>query len=200
MMMKGCCFLLALLLATSAKADHAMPDYSMPVYRATLAQIGTSGVTGDVIIFVEKGQSMFGAGAASGLEANLNDKTNCTAKNGCGVHVHKGKGCASAQEQGGHYFKGSTDPWAAIRYQKSSAAGKANFDFIVNDAGTDIEGRAFVVHNNAGGRVACGVLKKHTTKIGNSGHDHAASGSARSVKFSATIVLLLSFVYTVLSM
>ena len=198
--MKLYCFVLAMLLATTAQADHAMPDYSMPVYRATLAQIGTSGVTGDVIIFVEKGQSMFGAGAASGLEANLNDKTNCTAKNGCGVHVHKGKGCASAQEQGGHYFKGSTDPWAAIRYQKSSAAGNANFDFIVNDAGTDIEGRAFVVHNNAGGRVACGVLKKHTTKIGNSGHEHAASGTARSMEFSATITIFFVFVYTLFAM
>eukprot|EP00943_MAST-04B_sp_MAST-4B-sp1_P001695 g1695.t1 len=131
----------------------------MPIYRATLSQLGSSGVTGEITVFTEKGKALFGAGTASGLEANINDNANCTAKNGCGVHVHSGKGCANTK-QGGHYYKGGTDPWANIRYKTTSAAGKATFEFIVNDAGTDIEGRVFVVHNNAGDRVACGVLEK----------------------------------------
>ena len=77
-----------LLLCTSDALGHhcpGRPRHARLFYaglQSNTGSIGTSGVTGDVIIFVEKGQSMFGAGAASGLEANLNDKTNCTAKMG----------------------------------------------------------------------------------------------------------------------
>jgi len=150
---------LAIIASTVRAGGH---HGAMPIYRASLAQLGNSGVTGEVTVFTENGKTLFGAGMASGLEANINDNANCTATNGCGVHVHSGTGCENSTVQGGHYYKGATDPWASVRYKTTSAAGKASFEFIVNDAGTDIEGKVFIIHNNAGGRVACGALVKQS--------------------------------------
>ena len=140
-------------------AKHAEPHFD--VFTADMTPIGNSGVNGQVTIFIQKGKKIFGVGTASNLEANINDQTgNCTEGNGCGVHVHKGTGCGSKEEQGVHFFTGDTDPWSAVRYRKSDANGNAKFEFIVNNAATSINGKAFVIHNNAGGRVGCGILKK----------------------------------------
>jgi hypothetical protein len=145
-------------------AEH--DEAGMEVFAADLTQIGTSGVKGQVTIFTQKGKKIFGVGAAFNLEASINDKNgDCTAGNGCGVHVHKGTGCGSKEEQGGHYFTGDTDPWKTIRYQNTDTNGNAKFEFIINSAATSIDGKAFVIHNNAGGRVACGILKKQKTAV-----------------------------------
>ena len=77
------------------------------VYTASLSQLYSSGVTGEVTIFVI-GKNMLGVGSANALEPNLVANSigggNCKAKNGCGVHVHSGTSCADAPHQGGHYF------------------------------------------------------------------------------------------------
>jgi hypothetical protein len=69
----------------------------------------------------------------------------CTAKNGCGVHIHAGFGCEDSDAQGGHYYEDpiTTDPWVEARYS-SDTDGKASFSGIVDIGTDDVEGRAFV--------------------------------------------------------
>ena len=83
---------------------YAKHDKHFDVFTADMTPIGNSGVNGQVTIFIQKGKKIFGVGTASNLEANINDQTgNCTAGNGCGVHVHKGTGCGS-KEDTRHYW------------------------------------------------------------------------------------------------
>jgi hypothetical protein len=64
----------------------------------------------------------------------------------CGVHIHSGTSCASADLQGGHYSELSEDPWTDERYTATTL----NFDFnaafkgLLEIGTTDVEGRAFV--------------------------------------------------------
>jgi len=139
-----------------------LSEVTTGVTEASLTDLSSTGVSGSVTIIVS-GSVVVGAGSASGLEASLSDTTNCTATNGCGVHVHSGSGCTDTTTQGGHYFSGSSDPWAYIRYSSTTAAGAANFCFAVTSTGaTAVQGKAFLVHNNAGGRVSCGLLTDAT--------------------------------------
>lgn len=127
------------------------------VTEASLTNLSSAGVSGSVTLVVN-GSMITGAGSASGLEASLSETTNCTAKNGCGVHVHSGSGCEDNTTQGGHYYSG-TDPWATIRYPITNASGAASFVFAVTSpSATTVQGKAFIVHDNAGDRVACGIL------------------------------------------
>jgi len=153
----GGCILLAAACVQGSSAAYS-------VYTASLSQLGSSGVTGEVTIFVT-GNDMLGVGSATALDFNLlansSGGSNCTAKNGCGAHVHSGTACDDAASQGGHYFAaGGSDPWAPIGYGKTSSTGAATFSFAVRGSLTSIENKPFVVHNNAGGRVACGLLSK----------------------------------------
>ena len=69
----------------------------------------------------------------------VNDKT------GCGVHIHEGTSCESADTQGGRLFVApvTTDPWAEERYE-TDATGYTTFKGIVTQGTTDIAGRAFI--------------------------------------------------------
>ena len=56
------------------------------------------------------------------------------------------------------------DPWTEIRYPGTNGNGVAKFGACV-DVGFDLtdgalEGKAFVVHRNDGGRVSCGIIEK----------------------------------------
>lgn len=127
------------------------------VTEASLMNLSSAGVSGSVTLVVN-GSVITGAGSASGLEASLSETTDCTAKNGCGVHVHSGSGCEDSTTQGEHYFSG-TDPWATIRYSSTNATGTANFVFAVTSpSATAVQGKPFIVHNSTGSRVACGLL------------------------------------------
>lgn len=131
------------------------------VYMASLTELDSKGVTGEVTIFVTP-TGLLGIGSAAGLEADLTAATDCTAKNGCGVHVHSGTACTSSTTQGGHYYEGTSDPWATIRYPSTSSIGASTFSFSVTTAAQDIANKTFVVHNKMGDRVACGILEKST--------------------------------------
>eukprot|EP00439_Symbiodinium_sp_Y106_P034364 s478_g4.t1 len=64
----------------------------------------------------------------------------CTAANCCGVHIHVGKTCSVASDVLGHYWTtGGTDPW-------------------LTTLGADVSGRAMVIHDFDGGRIACGII------------------------------------------
>jgi Cu/Zn superoxide dismutase len=129
------------------------------VYEATISELGGSGVTGTAIVFAGSTPGMVAyAGFGRGLAPNL-AATDCTAKNGCGAHIHGGTGCASKEEQGEHYYVGVTvDPWLVERYT-SDSFGEATFAGVLAIGTDDIEGRTFLLHNATGSRVGCGVLK-----------------------------------------
>jgi len=155
---------------------------------ASLAQLSTSGVTGSVTIYAAS-DKVIGAGSAMGLEASLADPSvggsDCTAMNGCGVHVHSGTACTDATTQGGHYYTGRSDPWEQIRYSSTDASGSASFIFSVNGP-SDVTGKPFIIHNNAGGRVSCGLLHAARGLVNASGTTsnlHALSPASRFGEF-----------------
>merc|ERR1712137_858441 len=129
-----------------------------------------------------------GAGIASGLQSSLLSEEsggeNCTAKNGCGAHVHRGDSCANSTTQGGHYFEGIVDPWAPVRYTLTNAIGGASFAFMIRSSATDIVGKPFILHNDAGGRISCGILMAAEMNVSTS----LAAGSATMPGVSTTRV------------
>merc|ERR1719343_1157378 len=86
-------------------------------------------------------------------------------KNGCGIHVHHGSSCKSADDVGGHYFSGalSTDPWAGVRYvagADGTSVQTTGVNVVTGNSNGDITGRVMVVHElESGRRIACGVIK-----------------------------------------
>lgn len=132
--------------------------------KAKTEPLSDSGVTATVTAYQLNPTSdticFFGKG--SGLESNLNDSTgSCTAKNGCGVHVHGGDSCLNSTTQGGHYYDSMQvpiDPWLTVRYEQTSSNGTAYFTNCVKTGETEYE-KPFVVHANDGSRISCGLLK-----------------------------------------
>merc|ERR1712232_329693 len=109
---------------------------------------------------------LIGFGSASGLEHNLN-QDDCASEKSCGVHVHSGTACTDISTQGGHYFlSGDADPWVDAGYRKTSSTGAGTFSFSVATWAKDVKNKPFIVHNKAGARVACGMLKKQSARIG----------------------------------
>merc|ERR1711907_296560 len=82
--------------------------------------------------------------------------------NACGIHIHEGTTCDDADAVGGHYYNKTSvasDPWPAVTYS-TSVDGSATGEVQSIEIGTelDISGRALVVHDSAGVRVACALL------------------------------------------
>lgn len=79
--------------------------------------------------------------------------------NACGIHIHEGKSCDDATLVGGHFYdktKVESDPWGSKVY--TSKDGIARGLFPVRIGSDDIAGRAMVVHDSTGARIACGLL------------------------------------------
>jgi len=84
--------------------------------------------------------------------------------NACGIHIHAGTTCDNATAVGGHYYNTTSitpDPWLPIVYtpldtsKQSKAHGR--FDVKIGKE-QDIRGRAVVVHDGTGKRIACALL------------------------------------------
>mmetsp|Transcript_44925 Transcript_44925/g.48617 ORF Transcript_44925/g.48617 Transcript_44925/m.48617 type:complete len:431 (-) Transcript_44925:291-1583(-) len=118
----------------------------------------------DVICFV---------GSAQQLEADIESVygggsgTQCSAANGCGVHVHAGTSCEDTDTQGGHWYNTETvseDPWATVGYLSTTAEGYGQYASCVRtgyDLMSDpslLEGHVFIVHGEDGGRISCGPI------------------------------------------
>mmetsp|Transcript_73716 Transcript_73716/g.116748 ORF Transcript_73716/g.116748 Transcript_73716/m.116748 type:complete len:887 (+) Transcript_73716:103-2763(+) len=167
-----------LLLALSFPLVRSSANLALPTYTVDLSQLTSSGVFGEVTLFTTP-TGILGVGTAMGLEANLSAApagTDCLANNGCGVHVHSGTSCTNSSTQGGHYFGASPDPWSSIRYANTDSNGSAAFAFHVTTDSTSIDGKPFILHNNAGARVACGIIARvydiqagNLTALSNSG-------------------------------
>jgi hypothetical protein len=146
------------------------------LFTAATTSLGSAAATAEAQITVympgdsESPGLVFLFGMAASLEPNLQgppNGTDCTAPNGCGVHIHSGGSCFNVTTQGGHYYDNETltmDPWAYVYYNRTDSDGHAHFAKTVDMGGiTSIGGRTFVVHSNNGSRVSCGVLSPEST-------------------------------------
>lgn len=151
------------LLLVLAMTNTAVVDAS--VYVAEIAPFGNNPkVSGMVRIFTSNQHPDIIAyyGTVEGVEADLSleQNGNCTATNGCGVHIHAGYSCETPELQMGHLYnatKLTVDPWLVERYD-SDSDGIGRYSGVVDQGTSDIAGRAFVVHNATGGRIGCGIL------------------------------------------
>ena len=123
-----------------------------------------SSASGSVKVSIDKDGDISIQMDVDGVEASCSS-TGSYAPNGCGIHIHEGATCNTATTIGGHFWspsKFSSDPWAPVQYD-SNASGESTFEIYVDEGngyGLDINhGRAFVIHNAAGGRIGCGLLE-----------------------------------------
>jgi hypothetical protein len=107
----------------------------------------------------------------------LSSKCTCTGaacdanKNGCGIHFHTGTTCATAAEVGGHYYGNgvTVDPWTGKNggsYTYSSTnKGLSHFSTTYGSDLKNSVGRTVVMHNELGGRIACGFLTESSASM-----------------------------------
>ena len=129
---------------------------------------------GDIIVSFDTAGYLTFKFDIAGVEPNCVD---------CGVHIHTGTTCDTADEVGGHYWDDTTvpDPWVTEfgSVYSSNDNGVAEGEFTV-DSGFNSEENdrhAVVVHAQDGSRVGCGVLKSKSSKSGKS-----KSGKSKSEK------------------
>jgi len=114
-------------------------------------------VTGEVNAYLAKSGNAYVTYALAGLEDACKSTPEGVA-NACGIHIHEGKTCDDASAVGGHYFSVDSDPWGALGYQTGFAGTARGSVKAPIGSGNDIAGRAIVVHDSTGGRVACALI------------------------------------------
>ena len=131
---------------------------------------GTTGPIGGTVSYAYNTQGVLVVGAVSGVDASKSAKE--AVANSMGVHIHSGFTCSNASLVGGHYFgEGQTDPWKTVAYT-STNVGTGFFNVTMSAAAmgatsASTAGRAFIIHNEAGGRIGCVLLgEKEAVKPG----------------------------------
>jgi len=87
----------------------------------------------------------------------------CDVPNCCGVHIHAGTSCETADEVGGHFWNEtllSEDPWQDVQYIVDGPGPEVVNLLEVTTKLTDeeIDGRVVVVHDADGVRIACSII------------------------------------------
>lgn len=98
-------------------------------------------------------------GSLSGVDDKC-DGSQTGEGNECGIHIHAGTKCSDA---GGHFYDTevlSEDPWTPITYHATAKAAQVDNKLVtMNKKLGESDGRAFVVHDSTGARVACALLR-----------------------------------------
>jgi len=96
----------------------------------------------------------------TGIEAEECKSIPAGVSNACGVHIHAGHTCDDASMVGGHYYSDSieSDPWAPVTYRAGNAGIALGRAAVKIGVAQDISGRAMVVHDSTGARIACALL------------------------------------------
>lgn len=144
----GCGLIKSSMLATAHKSItfNAYPDYA-----------GHLQIQGEALAWSLKGTAWLQF-SIKGVEEECRS-TPEGVPNACGIHIHEGKTCDDADAIGGHFFDNSieSDPWASQVYT-ALLGGKASGLFPTKIGTDDIAGRALIVHDKTGSRVACGLI------------------------------------------
>jgi len=80
-----------------------------------------------------------------------------TVPNSCGIHIHSGTSCLV--DALGHYYDVATlsaDPWASVVYTAGVGIPEVNTGLTA----AQVEGKAMIIHNKAGNRIACALLQQ----------------------------------------
>jgi Cu/Zn superoxide dismutase len=126
------------------------PGYTGNLTVAGKVDIASSGVVSQVLTW-----------DLTGVDTNCTYGAGDDVPNGCGIHVHSGSTCAMAADVGGHLYSPSlaSDPWADIVYvANSSRASMGAVEVVTGLTLADQVGKAFVVHELTGARVACSIV------------------------------------------
>ena len=147
-----------LLLARADNYDNAIVGSFAP-YPGYAGALATEGV----MAVISSGDTQTLSWKLSGLDTRCNET--CTAANCCGVHIHVGKTCSDASSIGGHYWTtNGTDPWLTVMYNTTSMpALETNLAVVTGASGEDVSGRAMVIHDYDGARIACGLIDEAST-------------------------------------
>merc|ERR1712199_19403 len=126
---------------------------------------GDLNVEGRVDAYLAKSGNAYVTYTLKGLEDACKTTPEGVA-NACGIHIHEGKTCDDADAIGGHYYDTDSieaDPWAALSYEaKFGGFARGSVKAAIGQ-GQDIAGRAIVVHDSTGARVACALLPSKLT-------------------------------------
>lgn len=121
--------------------------------------------SGMVEISIGHGRDMAIKLDVQGVTADCSATASYPDANACGIHIHEGTTCNTADLVGGHFWspaKFTSDPWETIQYH-STASGRSTFEIKMdggNGYGNDINhGRAFLIHDRMGNRIGCGLLE-----------------------------------------
>merc|ERR1712226_522575 len=114
-------------------------------------------VTGEVDAYLAKSGNAFLTYSLNGLEDACKTTPEGVA-NACGIHIHEGKTCDNADDVGGHYYATDSDPWGVLGYNSKYGGRAYGSVKAAIGQGEDIAGRAIVVHDSTGGRVACALV------------------------------------------
>jgi hypothetical protein len=154
--------------------EAAPNDFTPVTLETTTTPIpGTPvGVNGYVEVLEEVQANVFDGicyqGYATGLEENVDSfltgsgSLQCDVPNGCGAHIHAGKGCGNSDVQLGHLYDPDeivVDPWLLESYYTTDDFGTGAFVGCAITGEDDYFQRAFIVHGTDGSRLSCGTLK-----------------------------------------
>jgi len=121
--------------------------------------------SGGVQIITDDGKQLVSAIFPTGISELCRE--DCDVPNCCGVHIHDGTSCDSAEDIGGHFWNKtliSEDPWLDIKYT-TYGLGPATINDVEVETGLteeEIDGKVFVVHDVAGVRIACAIIDVST--------------------------------------
>jgi len=123
------------------------------------------GYSGDLVVTGTVGAWIKNENAGVFWKLQGLEKENCKSvpagvANACGIHIHTGMDCTDAASVGGHYYDAAlaSDPWAPISYESFGDGLSSGHAKGINIGNVNIAGRALVVHDSTGARVACGEL------------------------------------------
>lgn len=157
---------------TAMLAACAVAQY-YPKTMATMGSLGEvelspyPGYSGDLVVqghvgVLEDQGDLVISWAMFGLESKLCYKAPEGVANACGVHIHSGETCDDADQVGGHFYDSSvfgSDPWAPEIYSALAGVSVGGVRAKVGKGFIDVIGKAVVVHDHTGVRVACGLIK-----------------------------------------
>jgi hypothetical protein len=133
-------------LSLALPTAFAIGDVEFKPYVAKITPLGADVVTGTIMVVTSStADALFYGGFVTGLAAGLEaGSAACSAKNGCGVHIHSGVDCFNSTTQEGHLFVDKdVDPWLVEQYT-SDANGAATVGAFLDIGTKDVEGRAFL--------------------------------------------------------